>query len=236
MNAEFFGLAFLAGLNPKLLALDLLLIENRRPRAMFLWLLIGGLTVGVTIGLLDVLVFHIDAINHQGSVSAGVDLALGLLLLVAGALVATGRLHGRRKTPVPAGDRQPEKPEKQEEKKEEKKASWAQRLLAEPRLALAVLVGAVIGIPGASYLTALHHLVAGNYSTTTQVVAVFVFVLIAFWPIIIPFAFLELRPESTKARLKRVQVWLLSHAKQLMVTIALLLGAYLTISALVRLA
>jgi hypothetical protein len=230
MNAEFFALALLAGLNPKLLALDLLLIENRRPRAMFLWLLVGGLTVGVTIGLLDVLVFHLNAINHQGSVSAGVDLALGLLLLAAGALVATGRLHGRRKAPVPLGERQPGKP-----KKKEQKDSLAQRLLAEPRLGLAVLVGAVIGIPGASYLTALHHLVAGNYSTATQVIAVFVFVFIAFWLIIIPFAFLELRPETTKARLKSGQVWLLSHAKELMVTIALILGTYLTVTGLVRL-
>jgi drug/metabolite transporter (DMT)-like permease len=224
MNAEFFALAFLAGLNPKLLALDLLLIENRRPRAMFLWLLFGGLTVGVTIGLLDVLVFHVDAINNQNSVSAGVDLALGLFLLAGGALVATGRLHGRRKAPVPAEDGQPDK-----------KESWAQRLLAEPRLALAILVGAVIGIPGASYLTALHDLVAGKYSTATQVIAVFVFVFISFLLIIIPFAFLQLRPEDTKARLKHSQAWLGSHAKQLMVTIALLLGAYLTISALVRL-
>ena len=39
MNAEFFALAFIAALNPKLLALDLLLIENRRPRAMFLYIL-----------------------------------------------------------------------------------------------------------------------------------------------------------------------------------------------------
>ena len=105
MNAEFFALAFLSALNPKLLALDLLLIENRRPRAMFLCLLLGGMTVALTIGLLDVLVFHADAIKHQGTVSAGVDLALGLLLLAAGALLATGRLHGRRKAPVPAGDR-----------------------------------------------------------------------------------------------------------------------------------
>jgi hypothetical protein len=225
MNAEFFALAFLAGLNPKLLALDLLLIENRRPRAMFLWLLVGGLTVGVTIGLLDVLVFHIDAINHQNSVSAGVDLALGLFLLAGGALVATGRLHGRRKAPVPAGGGQPEN-----------KESWTQRLLAEPRLALAILVGAVIGVPGASYLTALHDLVAGKYSTATQVIAVFVFVLISFLLIIIPFAFLELRPEATKARLKRSQAWLGSHAKQFIAAVALLLGAYLTISALVRLA
>ena len=67
----------------------------------------------------------------------------------------------------------------------------------------------MIGIPGASYLTALHHLVAGKYSTATQVIAVFVFVLISFLLIIIPFAFLELRPEATKARLKRSQAWLL---------------------------
>ena len=104
MNAEFFGLAFLSALNPKLLALDLLLIENRRPRAMFLCLLLGGMAVALTVGLLDVLVVRADAIHHQASVSAGVDLALGLLLLAAGALLATGRLHGRRKAPVPAGD------------------------------------------------------------------------------------------------------------------------------------
>ena len=76
MNAEFFALAFTAALNPKLLALDLLLIENRRPRAMFLSVLLGGMTVALTIGLLDVLTVHADAITSQGKASAGVDLAL----------------------------------------------------------------------------------------------------------------------------------------------------------------
>ena len=233
MNAEFFALAFLAALNPKLLALDLLLMENPRPRAMFLWLLLGGLTVGVTIGLLDVLVIHADAISNQASVSAGVDLALGLFLLAAGALAAAGRLHGRRPGPSPAaapataGNGQRVKPEKKE--------SWAQRLLAEPRLTLALLVGAVIGIPGASYLTALHNLVTGKYSTATQVIAVIVFVIIAFLLIIIPFAFLELRPQGTKERLKNAQAWMMRHAVQLIAAIALLLGAYLTVSGLVRL-
>ena len=140
MNATFFALAFTAALNPKLLAVDLLLIENRRPRMMFLCVLLGGLTVGITIGLVDVLSVHADAINSQKTVSAGVDLALGLFLLAVGALVATGRLHGRRKAPVPAGAGQPAqagngqlaqagngKPEKED------KDSWAQRALAEPR-------------------------------------------------------------------------------------------------------
>jgi hypothetical protein len=227
VNAEFFALAFTAALNPKLLAIDLLLIENRRPRAMFLCLLLGGMTVALTIGWLDVLVFHADAITAQGNVSAGVDLALGLLLVAAGGLLITGRLHGRRAAPVPAADGQPEK--------KEQKDGWAQRVLREPRLGLAMLIGALIGIPGASYLTALHILVTGKSSTATQVIAVVIFVLIDFLLIIIPFAFLELRPEATKAALKNAQDWLLGHAMQLMATIALLLGAYLAVSGLVRL-
>jgi hypothetical protein len=234
VNAEFFALAFSAALNPKLLALDLLLIENRRPRAMFLCVLLAGMTVALTIGLLDVLTVHADAISHQGKASAGVDLAVGLLLLVVGMLLATGRLHGRQRAPVPAGNAPPEQPEKKEKKKK-KKDSWAARVLAEPRLGLAMLVGALVGLPGASYLTALHHLVTGKYSTVTLVIAVVVFVVIEFLLIIIPFVFLELRPEGTKALLKRSQDWLLGHALQLMVAIAVLLGAYLTVSGLVRL-
>ena len=184
-------LAFTAALNPKLLALDLLLIENRRPRAMFLCLLLGGLTVGITIGLLDVLVFHADAIKAQGTVSAGVDLALGLLLLAVGGLLATGRLHGRRQTQVPARRAEP--------------CSRSRRRLGAAGAApsrgsgLPCWSARWSAIPGASYLTALHNLVTGKYSTATQVVAVVVFVLIEFLLIIIPFVFLELRPEATKA-------------------------------------
>src|SRR5215831_10347638 len=230
VNAEFFVLAFTAALNPKLLAIDLLLIENRRPRAMFLCVLIGGLTVGLTIGLLDVLVFHLDAIKSQKTVSAGVDLALGLLLLAIGALVATGRLHGRRKAPVPAGGRQSGEPQK------EKKDGWAARVLAEPRLGLAMLVGALCGIPGAAYLSGLHILITSKSSTANQVIGVLLFVLIEFLLIIIPFVFLELRPEATRAALGRSQEWLLGHARQLMAYTALILGAYLAVSGVVRLA
>jgi len=228
MNAEFFALAVFAALNPKLLALDLLLIENRRPRPMFLCVLAGGLTVGITIGLLDVLVFQADAISSQKTVSAGVDLGLGLLLIAVGGLVATGRLHGRRKAPIPAGGGQAEQAEK--------KDGWAQRVLAEPRLGLAVLVGALVGIPGGAYLTALHNLVTGKSSTANQVAAVIVFVLIEFSLVIIPLAFLTFRPEATKAALKNAHDWLLSHARLLMAYTALILGTYLAISGLVRLA
>ena len=227
MNAQFFVLAFVAALNPKYLAVDLLLIENRRPRAMFLCILLGGMTVALTIGLLDVLTIHADAINSQKTASAGVDLALGLVLVAVGALVATGRLHGRRKTPVPAGGGQPDKPEK--------KDSWAQRALAEPRLGLAMVIGALCGLPGGAYLSALHILITSKSSTANQVIGVILFVIIEFLLIIIPLVFLELRPEATKAFLKNFQDWLAGHARQLLAYTALVLGAYMAISGLVLL-
>jgi hypothetical protein len=185
--------------------------------------------VALTIGLLDVLTIHADAISSQKTASAGVDLALGLVLVAVGALVATGRLHGRRKTPVPAGDGQPPKPEK------EKKDGWAQRVLAEPRLGLAVVIGALCGIPGGAYLSALHILVTSKSSTANQVVGVILFVFIEFLLIIIPLVFLELRPEATKAFLKNFQDWLAGHARQLLAYTAVILGAYMAISGLVLL-
>jgi Sap, sulfolipid-1-addressing protein len=224
MNAAFFGLAVLAALNPKLFAVDLLLIENARPRLMFACFLLGGMGVSLAIGLLDVFVLQADAVKTQGSVSASLDLALGVPLLAIGILVWTGRLHGRRRAPAaPVGGQPP------------KKEGWAQRVLREPRFGLAVLLGAVAGTPGAAYVTALRQLITGNSSTAAQAFAVVVFVIIEFSLVIIPFVFLEFRPEGTKARLQHTQAWLMGHARQLMAFVAVFVGAYMVISGLVRL-
>ena len=155
--------------------------------------------------------------------------------------MAVGMAGARRRSRAATGSRtsrkeageEGEEPEKKE--KPEKKDSWAQRALAEPRLGLAMLIGALCGIPGAAYLSALHILVTSKSSTANQVIGVILFVIIEFLLIIIPFVFLELRPEATKARLKNAQDWLLSHARQFMAYTALVLGAYLAISGLVLL-
>ena len=229
MTAEFFALAFSAALNPKLLALDLLLIENRRPRAMFVSILAGGMGLAVAIGLVDVLVVQASAVNHQKSVSAGVDLAIGVILLALGLLIIAGILPPHRKAHASARGSGAPAP------KPEKGDNWAQRNLREPRLRLAFGVGLLVGLPGASYLIALHNLIAGKYSTAVQVVAVIVFVIIEFLLIIVPWLLLELWPAGTAAFLRRAQTWLAGHAKQLVAWICVLLGLYLVISALVRL-
>jgi hypothetical protein len=223
MNGGFFALAFTAAANPSLLAVDLVLLLNQRPRAMLWCVLLGGVGVAVLIGLVDVLVVRSDVVKTQGSLSPGAGLAVGLLLLAAGALLLTGRFP-RHHTPEPAPD--------QGSKGE---SNWMQRALRQPRLGLAVVVGAVLGLPGAIYLTALHHLVAGSWSTLTKVVAVFVFAIIEFSLIIVPLILLAVRPQSAAAVLEHAQEWLSERGRRVMAYVALAVGAYLTISSLVSL-
>lgn len=227
MSAQFFALAFTAALYPKLLALDLLLIDNRRPRLMFAAVLVGGLAMAMAIGIVAVLQVQPDAVTREGKASAGVDLAAGLILVALGGLLVTGRMPVRhRAAPAPGA---------QAATRTHRIDTWARRTLSEPRPALAFAIGAFCGLPGASYIAALHLLVTGTYPAATRVIAVVVFSVIEFLLIIIPLVLLEVRPQSTAVILRRSQAWLGSHAKLLMAWIALLLGCYLLISALLRL-
>ena len=223
MNATFFGLACLAALNPKLLVIDLILAQNNRPRLMFMCFLLGGMGVGITIGLLDVLVLHADALKTQNHASGGLDLALGIPLLAVGALLATDHLHIHRRPHHPLKDKQPSK-----------LSVWARRVLHEPRYGLAVLIGAAVGTPGASYLLALHHLISSKTPTAVAVIAVILFVLINWSLVLIPFAFLEFRPQRTEQAIKRFLDWLTSHERQVAAGVCLLAGAFMMITGALR--
>jgi len=222
MNAAFFGLAGLAALNPKLLVIDLILAGNRRPRPMFVCFLLGGMGMGLAVGLADVLVLHIDAIKIQNHASGGLDLALGIPLLAVGVLLAANHLHVHRR-PHPAAGKPPPKLE-----------IWVERVLHEPHYGLAVLIGAAVGTPGASYLLALHDLVSSTLPTAVQAVAVIVFVGIEFALVIVPFVFYLFRPLGTEAAIKRFENWITSHERQIAAAVALLAGGYMVISGLVR--
>jgi hypothetical protein len=222
MNAAFFGLAGLAALNPKLLVLDLILVANRRPRPMFVCFLLGGLGLGVAVGLLDVLILHLDAIKPQNHASGGVDLALGIALLALVGLLASNRL---RVQPVRQTHRYHESTLK----------TRVTQALREPRYGLAALVGVAVGVPGASYLLALHRLISSTVPTPVQVVAVFTFVTISFAPVIVPFGFFLSRPEGTERAVKRFQAWVNRHLRQIATVVALLAGGFMVITGVVRL-
>lgn len=230
MNAMFFALAFIAAANPKLLAIDLLLIENRRPRAMFASILTAGIATGVTVGLIIVLVLPVSAIHSERKASASLDLALGSILLLIGGLLMTGiiaQLWARR---AQSGKRNGNG-----EKRKSRGSDWAQQALRQPRLGVAFLVGFICGLPGAAYLTALHNLHTSKSSTGTEVAGIVVFVIIQFLLIIVPWVLLEIWPAGTTKVLKETLAWVTGHAIRLIAWICILLGVFLTISGVVRL-
>lgn len=230
MNAMFFALAFIAAANPKLLAIDLLLIENRRPTAMFASILAAGIATGVAVGLIILLALPAAAVHNERKASASLDLALGLILLLIGGLVMTGilaRVWARR----PRSDRSGKPPRKQRKFG----SDWAQRALREPHLWVAFLVGFICGLPGAAYLTALHNLRSTKSSAGVEVVAVLIFMIIAFLLIIVPWVLLLIWPSGTASALRRTLAWVTAHAIALIAWICVLLGVYLTISGIVRL-
>jgi len=224
MNAAFFGLAGLAALNPKLLIIDLILVTNRRPFPMFVWFLLGGMGLGLTVGLVDVFVVHLDAVKTQNHATGGLDLALGVPLLIAGALLAANHLHLRRRRPHPPPKQKP--PSKLE--------GWTVRVLHEPRYGLAFLIGAAVGTPGASYLLALHHLVGSKTPAAVAVIAVLVFVTINFALVIVPGVFEIVRPQGIEDAIKRFKDWTVSHERQIAAAVALLAGAFMVMTGTLR--
>ncbi len=72
-----------------------------------------------------------------------------------------------------------------------------------------VLIGAVRGTSGGEYLAAPH--------------------------VLIPVVLLLVRPEDTRAGIKRARDWLMSHARELIAVVLLLVGAYRAVNGLARL-
>jgi hypothetical protein len=85
------------------------------------------------------------------------------------------------------------------------------------------------------YLAALHLLVNGTAPTAVQVLAVVGFVVIEFALVILPFAFLAVRPQGAEKTINRAKEWLTSHERQIAAAVALLAGSYMVISGTARL-
>ena len=227
--AKLASLALAAAFYPTLLAVVLFALTRPNPVRLLGAFFAGGLITSVTIGLLVLFLAEgtgaVTQDNH--SVSPWVDLVAGLLSLALAFAIARGRDEALRER------RRQRKEAKAEARAEDQpRDPWTTRLLARDSMGMAFGLGIVLDLPSVWYLAALNEIAKSGYSTSVEVLLVLCFNLVMFALVEIPLLMFLLSPERARARVERLNAALRGHARQLAVTVASLVGGYLTLSGL----
>jgi hypothetical protein len=203
----------------------MLLLE--RPVRLMLGYLLGAYLTSITLGL--VIVFSLansSAKNTtENTLSPAVDIALGAIFLaVAFAIYSgrAGRLRDRRQA------RKAEKPDKGPPR-------W-QRELSKGSARTTFVVGALLTLPGASYLAGLDQIHKLKYSTTATVLLVIGFNLVMLWLLEVPLASFAVAPDWTPKAVERAKAWVGRHARTFAIRGSAAVGVLLVIKGIVGLA
>lgn len=191
---DVFFLAFLAALYPTLLAATTVMLLLPHPKRLLLGYLLGAAMTSVTLGL--VIVF---ALRHSGLVETtqttlgpGADIALGCLALVIAFVLRSGRdqrlVERRRERKAAKGPSGPPR--------------W-QEALGRGSARTTFVVGALLTLPGATYLTALHRIADEELADPATVAVVLAFNLIMLMLLEVPLLAYTFAPEWTPRAVER---------------------------------
>ena len=219
--------AFAAACTPTLLAATTVMLLLDHPKRLLLGYLAGALMTSVTIGLVIVFALDGDTGNTQHTFSPALDLALGGILLVVAFTIRPGR------EPHEGGGRLAEIRRKRKEAKKDKGPPKWQQTLSKGTARTTFVVGAVLTLPGASYLIALHKIGDGNPSTVGAVLSVLLVNVIMLSLLEVPLIGYTFAPDWTPRAVERLKDWFASHARALAFRLALIFGVLLIIRGLI---
>ena len=207
-------LSLTASLNPTLVAVTTIMLLLPSPAKMMAGYLLGAYITSITLGL--VIVFSLSnsstTSTTENTISPAVDIALGAI-----ALVAAERSRARK------------------EAKPDKGLPRWQRELSKGSPRTTFVVGALLTLPGASYLAGLDQLHKLNYSTPVTVLVVIGFNLVMLWLLEVPLAAFLVAPDWTPHAIDRAKAWVRAHAHRFAVGGLTTVGTLLVIKGIVGL-
>jgi hypothetical protein len=201
----------------------MLLLPN--PKRLMLGYLLGALMTSITLGL--VIVFALKGSSAvsttQNTLNPAVDLALGAIM-VAAFVLGTGRdkriSEGRRARKGPKPDKGPPR--------------WQQALnKGSPRTTF--VVGAVLTLPGASYLAGLRQIENQKLGPTATVLAVIGFNLIMLVLLELPLLGYAIAPDWTPGAVERSKAWVGRNGHKAAVIALTVLGSALVVKGMIEL-
>jgi hypothetical protein len=220
---DVFLLALAAALNPTLVAASTVMMILPNPRRLMLGYLLGALMTSITLGL--IIVFSLQGSSAvsttQNTVSPAATIALGVLALI-GALVLRSDRHAR------ASER------RQASKRDREPPRW-QRALEKGTARTTFVVGALLTLPGASYLAGLSRIDKLHESTAATVGLVVAFNLIMLALLEVPLLCFTVAPEWTTSSIARSKAWVARNLHTFAIRGLAVVGALLVIKGLIEL-
>jgi hypothetical protein len=180
----------------------------------------------ITLGLVIVFTLSNSSASNttENTISPAVDIAVGVIALALAFVLHTGRqerLTERRRA------RKAAKPDTGPPR-------W-QRELAKGSAKTTFVIGALLTLPGASYLAGLDEIHKLKYSTTATVLLVIGFNLVMLWLLEVPLASFLVAPDWTPGAIERAKGWVSRHAHMFAVRGLTALGVLLIIKGLIGL-
>lgn len=215
---QVFLLSIAAAFNPTLVGATTVMLMLENPKRLMLGYLLGALMTSITLGIVIVSTLEGSSATSttQHTVSPAVDLALGAIALVAAFVLKTDRpsrvtqRRHRRAT-------------------ENKEPPRWQRALSRGSARTTFVVGALLTLPGGSYLAGLHRIDELNYSTAETVAIIVGFNLIMLSLIEVPLLCFAVAPNWTPGAVERGKAWISRRARRVAVYGLTAIGAALVI-------
>jgi hypothetical protein len=219
MIFEVIVLALASTVRPTSLAALYAILSHSAPRRLMLAFVVVGLCFTIGFGVLVVGAFHGIHLNTETSQRrAIVDIACGVILVLFGILVLTGRakVRARREAPAPG-------------------QGWAARFEERLTPLTAALAGPLTHLPGLFYLVALNLIVAHHVLAAEELGAVITYNAIWFVLPLVALVACIVRPAAAREILVRVREWATGHSSQILVATGFLIGGALVVRGVVGL-
>jgi hypothetical protein len=213
---QVFVFAITAAFNPTLLAAVTVMLVLDNPKRLLLGYLLGAMMTSITLGLVIVLTLggsSSGTSTAKHTINPVLDIALGVLVLIVAFVVGTGRDHRRRARSA----------RKKAGKADKAPPKW-QQALSGGSARTTFVVGALLTLPGASYLAGLNGIAKQDLSNTATVLSVIAFNVIMLGLLEVPLLGYTLSPQKTSAAVHRFSAWLSRDGGRIALVLAVLVG------------
>jgi hypothetical protein len=218
--------ALTAALNPTLVAASTVMMLLAHPVRLMVGYLLGALLTSITLGIVIVYELQHSSVvsTTKHTLSPAVEIALGVIFLLVALMLWTGR---DRRITERRRERKARKPDKGPPR-------W-QRELGKGSARVTFVVGALLSLPGASYIAGLTRLSKLHYSTARTVLTIVLFNIIMLALLEVPLLCFVVAPDWTPRAIERVKAYGRRHGRRFATRFLAVIGALLLIKGLIQL-